>query len=47
MKTKCCSAEIGYAHVSDQWAGDVLLSARVEYCTECLYVIESRIDLSK
>lgn len=49
MKNKCpnCEVELEYAHVSDQWAGDVLMTASCKYCPKCLYTENENIRLSK
>lgn len=46
---KCpnCSLELEWAHVGDQYAGDVLMTASCSYCPKCLYVTNEEIKLSK
>lgn len=42
-----CDVELEYAHISDAYAGDVLLTASCKYCSKCLYVTDEYIRLSK
>ena len=42
-----CNIKLEQSHVSDVDSGDVLLSAWVEYCPECLYINSSDVKLSK
>lgn len=48
-KEKCpnCNIDFERAHISDAYAGDILMSVWVEYCPECLYQHDSDIKLSK
>ena len=48
-ENKCPNCDVPFvtAHVSDAYAGDILITVFVTYCPECLYQDHSRILLSK
>ncbi len=49
LNNKCpnCNIELETTHISDVPSGDVLVSAHIEYCSQCLYLSNSDIKLSK
>lgn len=46
-KCKNCDIEFEWAGLSDIDSGDVLISADIEYCPECLCINYSNVKLSK